>query len=61
MLGRLNLSKGVCYQAFAEGRRWTGIDIFRLNQEGKIVNHWDVLQRIPTEAPDHKTIFWSTA
>ena len=48
-----------CHQEWPTdaNRNWAGIDIFRFDDAGRIVEHWDVLQAVPAESAHGNTMF----
>lgn len=46
-----------CHQIWPEGLEYAGIDIFRLDEDGKIVEHWDVLQELPATSMNDNGMF----
>jgi predicted SnoaL-like aldol condensation-catalyzing enzyme len=46
-----------CHQEWPGDLSYAGIDIFRFDERGKIVEHWDVLQVTPETSKNDNSMF----
>lgn len=46
-----------CHQEWPTSEDYAGIDIFRLDAAGKVVEHWDVLQIMPKDSANENGMF----
>jgi predicted SnoaL-like aldol condensation-catalyzing enzyme len=46
-----------CHQRWPGDRDYAGIDIFRVDGDGKVVEHWDVLQVVPEQSAHGNGMF----
>ncbi|NUS72100.1 MAG: SnoaL-like domain-containing protein [Corynebacteriales bacterium] len=46
-----------CHQSWPGDHDYAGIDIFRVDDHGKVVEHWDALQIVPDIAANNNGMF----
>lgn len=45
------------HQIWPDGAEYVTMDFFRFDANGKIVEHWDSIQKIPDKSANHNTMF----
>jgi predicted SnoaL-like aldol condensation-catalyzing enzyme len=46
-----------CRQLWPGANEYAGIDIFRMDEAGKVIEHWDVLQVVPDMSANDNSMF----
>ncbi|MFL6205383.1 MAG: nuclear transport factor 2 family protein [Acidimicrobiales bacterium] len=46
-----------CHQTWPGDHDYAGIDIFRFDEDSKVVEHWDALQIVPETSANDNTMF----
>jgi predicted SnoaL-like aldol condensation-catalyzing enzyme len=46
-----------CHQIWPGDQEYAGVDIFRIDEAGKIAEHWDALQLIPDKSANENGMF----
>lgn len=46
-----------CHQLWPGDNEYAGIDIFRMDAAGKVIEHWDVLQVVPDTSANDNSMF----
>jgi predicted SnoaL-like aldol condensation-catalyzing enzyme len=45
------------HQLWPDNEEWVTMDFFRFNARGKIIEHWDTIQKVPETSVNHNTIY----
>jgi predicted SnoaL-like aldol condensation-catalyzing enzyme len=45
------------HQLWPDNEEWVTMDFFRFNARGKIIEHWDTVQKVPETSVNHNTMY----